>query len=144
VSTKLPPAKVSAPPELRLRVDLGSPVPPYEQLRMQVARLVTAGALLDGTRLPSVRQLARDLGIAPGTVARAYRELEDEGVVVGQGRHGTVVTHHVPGSADTRRRQTLSAAADQLAATARDLGFGDAETEAALRQALGGHRQGIA
>jgi GntR family transcriptional regulator len=144
VSIKLPPAKVPAPPDLRLRVDLGSPVPPYEQLRVQVARLVTAGALTNGTRLPSVRQLARDLGIAPGTVARAYRELEDEGVVVGRGRHGTVVTHEVPGSADARRRQALSAAADQLAVTARDLGFGDAEIEAALRQAISGHPEGIA
>lgn len=134
-------AMVPAPLDRRLRLDLDSPVPPYEQLRSQVARLVVTGELTNGTRLPSVRQLARELGIAPGTVARAYRELDGEGVVVGRGRHGTVVTHNVPGAADTRRRQALSAAADQLAVTGRDLGFEDAEIEAAVRQAIAGRPQ---
>jgi GntR family transcriptional regulator len=129
-------AAVPKPPDLRLRVNLDSPVPPYEQLRSQVARLVAVGALTAGTRLPSVRQLAGDLGIAPGTVARAYRELEDQGVVAGRGRHGTVVTPAAEPSADARRRQALSAAAEYLATTARELGFSAAEAHAAARQAI--------
>ena len=64
-----------------LDVDPQSAVPPYEQLRAQVTGLVTTGGLPPGTRLPSIRQLAGDLGLAPGTVARAYRELEAAGVV---------------------------------------------------------------
>ena len=59
-----------------LEVDPRSAVPPYEQLREQVTALVLAGALTPGDRLPSIRQLANDLGLAGGTVARAYRELE--------------------------------------------------------------------
>jgi GntR family transcriptional regulator len=74
-----------------LVIDPGSPVPPYEQLREQVTALVLAGALGRGDRLPSIRQLANDLGLAGGTVARAYRELEADGVVTTRGRHGTTV-----------------------------------------------------
>lgn len=74
-----------------LQVDQRSPVAPYEQLRQQVTALVLAGALLPGARLPSIRQLANDLGLAGGTVARAYRELEADEVVSTRGRNGTVV-----------------------------------------------------
>jgi DNA-binding transcriptional regulator YhcF (GntR family) len=74
-----------------LEVDSRSPVPPYEQLRQHVTALVLAGELARGDRLPSIRQLANDLGLAGGTVARAYRELEADGVVASHGRHGTVV-----------------------------------------------------
>ena len=74
-----------------LRIEPRSPTPPYEQLREQVTALVLAGALAPGARLPSIRQLANDLGLAGGTVARAYRELEADGVVTTHGRHGTVI-----------------------------------------------------
>jgi DNA-binding transcriptional regulator YhcF (GntR family) len=74
-----------------LEVDARSAVPPYEQLRQQVTALVLGGALAPGTRLPAIRQLAGDLGLAGGTVARAYRELESDGVVSTHGRHGTVI-----------------------------------------------------
>jgi GntR family transcriptional regulator len=74
-----------------LEIDPRSPLPPYEQLRQQVTALVLGGALAPGARLPAIRQLANDLGLAGGTVARAYRELESDGVVTTHGRHGTVV-----------------------------------------------------
>lgn len=74
-----------------LEIDPRSAVPPYEQLRQQVTALVLGGALTTGARLPAIRQLANDLGLAGGTVARAYRELEADGVVTTNGRHGTVV-----------------------------------------------------
>jgi GntR family transcriptional regulator len=74
-----------------LRVDLTSPVPVYEQIRTQVSALVAVGGLRPGDRLPASRDLARDLGIAVGTVQRAYRELEAGGVVTSRRRVGTVV-----------------------------------------------------
>lgn len=74
-----------------LELDGRSAVPPYEQIRQQVTAMVVGGALAPGDRLPSIRQLANDLGLAGGTVARAYRELETDGVVSTHGRHGTVV-----------------------------------------------------
>ncbi len=64
---------------LTISVDPSSPTPPYEQLRQQLAQLIELGTLTDGTRLPPVRQLAADLGLAAGTVARTYRELEAAG-----------------------------------------------------------------
>lgn len=74
-----------------LAVDTASRVPPYEQLRAQIASLVSDGSLLPGTRLATVRQMAADLGLAPNTVARAYRELEADGVIETRGRRGTFV-----------------------------------------------------
>lgn len=74
-----------------IEIDDRSPLPPYEQLRSQLVAMVKAGDLTEGTRLPSIRQLANDLGVAGGTVARAYRELESAGIVHTRGRHGTVV-----------------------------------------------------
>jgi DNA-binding transcriptional regulator YhcF (GntR family) len=80
---------VSKPPALRVDTTAGDP--PYEQIRTQIAQQVASGALPPGARLPTVRALAETLGIAPNTVARAYRELEHAGVVSTRGRNGTVV-----------------------------------------------------
>ena len=120
-----------------LSVDLASPVPPYEQLRAQVAGLIATGDLPAGARLPSVRQLAADLGLAGGTVARAYHELELAGLVDGRGRHGTVVRAGPAASAEERRRQeALAPAVEQLARTAYELGITEDVTVAAVRNAL--------
>lgn len=125
-----------------LRVDLSSPVPPYEQLRAQIAGLIASGGLRPDDRLPSVRQLAADLGLAGGTIARAYRELERAGLVEGRGRHGTVVRPHPALDAEQRgHQQKLAVAAEKLARTARDLGLSDDAALAALRTALARPRQ---
>jgi DNA-binding transcriptional regulator YhcF (GntR family) len=81
-----------------VRIDPGAPDPPFEQLRAQVLASIAAGELPPGTRLPPIRQLAGDLGLAPGTVARAYRELETAGLVVSAGRRGTRVAAPPAGS----------------------------------------------
>jgi DNA-binding transcriptional regulator YhcF (GntR family) len=73
-------------------LDHGSAVPPYEQIRAQIAAHVESGALQAGDRVPTVRRLAEDLGVAPGTVARAYRELEQSGVIETRGRNGSFIT----------------------------------------------------
>jgi DNA-binding transcriptional regulator YhcF (GntR family) len=78
-----------------LSVDTASAVPPYEQLRSQIARQVADGVLPAGTKLATVRQLAADLGLAPNTVARAYRELEADQVIATHGRRGTFVSSDV-------------------------------------------------
>ncbi|WP_067176811.1 GntR family transcriptional regulator [Microtetraspora niveoalba] len=74
-----------------IQVDVTSPSPPYEQIRAQLAELIRCGVLGAGTRLPPVRQLAADLGLAAGTVARAYKELEQGGYVTGKRGGGTRV-----------------------------------------------------
>ncbi|WP_448002347.1 GntR family transcriptional regulator [Agromyces bauzanensis] len=65
--------------------------PPYEQVRMQVVDAVRDGRLAAGAKLPTVRALADELGLAVNTVAKAYKELEADGVVEGRGRKGTFV-----------------------------------------------------
>jgi DNA-binding transcriptional regulator YhcF (GntR family) len=115
-----------------LEIDPRSAVPPYEQLRQQVVALVVGGALPTGARLPSIRQLANDLGLAGGTVARAYRELESDGVVSTHGRHGTVVAGPPRGSTPS---SGLLAAARRFAAEAVQAGANLDEAMAAVQVA---------
>ena len=93
-------------------IDPTSTVPPYEQLRSQLAFQVRSGALAVGDRLPTVRQLANDLGIAKNTVVRAFRELEETGLVVGAGRRGTIVL--AGPEAPTDRQQLIVEAAHRF------------------------------
>jgi DNA-binding transcriptional regulator YhcF (GntR family) len=75
-----------------ISIDSRSATPPYEQLRVQFMGEVQSGALAAGTRIPTVRKLAEDLGLAPNTVARAYRELEADGFIETRGRNGSFVS----------------------------------------------------
>jgi DNA-binding transcriptional regulator YhcF (GntR family) len=86
-----------------------------------------------GSRLPAIRQLAADLGLATGTVARAYRELEAAGVIVTQGRHGTHIARPPTLTADQRADQ-LHRAAASYARHAGQLGAGPEEMISVLRQ----------
>ncbi|WP_408638920.1 GntR family transcriptional regulator [Nocardiopsis suaedae] len=99
-----------------ITVDPRSHVPPYEQVREQIRGLIGSGALPAGHRLPPVRRLAADLGLAANTVARAYRELEQEGLLDGRGTRGTFVAATAPAD-------PLSAAADDLVRRARTAGL---------------------
>jgi GntR family transcriptional regulator len=106
-----------------LRIDPRAHIPPYEQLRAQLAVMVATGHLEPGTRLPTVRDLAAELELAPGTVARAYRELERDGVIVGRGRRGTFVADEPPDSEPlVERRRRLDEAALTFAFAVRQLG----------------------
>jgi DNA-binding transcriptional regulator YhcF (GntR family) len=75
-----------------ISIDTQSATPPYEQLRVQLIEQVQGGQLAAGTRIPTVRKLAEDLGLAPNTVARAYRELEADGFIETRGRNGSFVS----------------------------------------------------
>jgi DNA-binding transcriptional regulator YhcF (GntR family) len=105
-----------------LAIDATSDVPPFEQLRSQVAGMVADGSLPAGTRLATVRQLAADLGLAATTVARAYRELEADGVIETHGRRGTFVRSSRTGDAGAVR-----SAAREYVAQARVAGLTSAE-----------------
>jgi DNA-binding transcriptional regulator YhcF (GntR family) len=117
---------------MMIQIDPASPVPPYEQVRSQVATLARDGQLPAGTRLPTVRHLAAELNLAVNTVARAYRELEAASLVETRGRHGTFVTHRAGG---------VPAEAEHLAARyaeeTRRLGLGAAQALDLVRAALG-------
>ena len=119
---------------LQVEVDLAAGVPPYEQVRLQVMAHVSAGRLRAGDRLPTIRALATDLGVAAGTVARAYRELEAAGVVTTRRRTGTVVAAGAVGADHSLHR---SAAA--FVATARAAGLADDDVLGLVRGALLDH-----
>lgn len=114
-----------------VQVDAGSPVPPFEQVRSSLAEQINDGRLAVGTKLPTVRRLAVDVGIAPNTIARAYRELEEAGLIETRGRAGSFVAS----SGDESRRLARDAAAT-YAATCRSLGLSPTEALAIARAAL--------
>ena len=115
-----------------LTIAADSPVPPFEQLRAQLAQQIVDRELVVGTRLPTVRRLAVDLGLAANTVARAYRELEEAGLVETRGRAGTFVS-----AAGERSRERAREAARQYGQTVRSLGIEPAEALRIVRAVLG-------
>lgn len=117
-----------------LLVDADSPTPPFEQIRSQVTAMVTSGVLQEGSRLPTIRQLSSDLGLAGGTIARAYRELEAEGVIETRGRRGTFVASVRRDRDD--RNGLLDDAARSLALRAVQLGADRKATRDALERAF--------
>lgn len=108
-------------------VDSGSPVRPFEQIRGQLADLIRSGSVEGGQRLPSIRQLAADLRVAPGTVAKAYAELEEAGLITTSRAHGTRVR------AGQTTASGLLDAALVYATAARSVGVDLTEALAAVR-----------
>jgi DNA-binding transcriptional regulator YhcF (GntR family) len=117
--------------DLRIAVDLSAAEPPYEQVRAQIAGLIAAGRLLPGDRLPTVRALAADLGLAANTVARTYKELEAAGLVETRRRAGTTVAmgEH---TADV----AVAALAAKFAAAAHEAGLDEGSALDLVRSAL--------
>lgn len=116
-----------------VQLDTSSAVPIFEQLRLQIARMIASGQLVPGSRLPAIRDLANDIGVARGTVNKVYDLLAREGLVEKSGRHGTVVL------APARNRTAtsdLGDAADTLALVARQLGITTDDAHRALNEAL--------
>ncbi|WP_307041481.1 GntR family transcriptional regulator [Agromyces ramosus] len=117
-----------------IRVDAhgGTTPAPYEQIRVQVIDAVRAGALVAGVRLPPVRTLATELGLAANTVARAYRELERDGVIETRGRNGSFVS--ATGDPTEQQAQlAASAYADRIAQLGLDAARALEIVQAALR-----------
>ncbi|WP_030720217.1 GntR family transcriptional regulator [Streptomyces sp. NRRL F-2580] len=104
---------------------------PYEQLRAQIADRARSGKLPAGFKLPTVRGLAEELGLAANTVAKAYRALEADGVIETRGRNGTFVAAAGEGAA-----REAAAAAQAYAERAHRLGLTQAEAVAAATEAL--------
>lgn len=118
-----------------LDVDRSSRTPLSTQLREHVARGIEEGRLLPGERLPPVRELAEALQLAPNTVAKAYRELEAAGLLVGRGRLGTFVADELP-TPPTDRERRLIEGAEAYARRSRQLGVSPRDAIAALRRAF--------
>ena len=125
---------------MNIEVNTRSANPHYEQIRSQVTRAVLTGSIAPGTRLPTIRQLAGDLGLATNTVARAYRELESDRIITTLGKRGSFVAELLGVTETDRsqeeRRQTLLAAAGKYAMTAHSLGYDLDQAVHELRSAM--------
>jgi GntR family transcriptional regulator len=109
---------------IQIAVDLRDATPPFEQIRTQIASLIAVGRLADGARLPTVRALATDLGVATGTVARAYKELEAAGLIQSRRRLGTMVTH-APADSTRAADEHIQVKIADLIAASREVGITD-------------------
>lgn len=118
---------------MNIAIDPGSTEPPYEQVRRQIEEAIDRGEVQTDQRLPPVRQLAGDIGLATNTVARAYRELEASGRLETRGRHGTFVAGQ-PTAARRHAEETTRTYVEQM----RELGLGPLEIVATLRRELEG------
>jgi GntR family transcriptional regulator len=118
-----------------VRVDTTSQVPPYEQIRAQLAALILTSQLTEDERLPTVRQLATDLGLAPGTVARAYRELEAAKLIRTRRGAGSRVAA-LPSEAKHPDPDQLATLARDFTSAARALGAGNEAILTAVQKAL--------
>ena len=119
-----------------MRIDPASGAAPFAQLRSQILADISDGTLGPGDRLPPVRRLAGELGIAVNTVAKAYRELEADGVLEGRGRSGTFVRSTVTVGRAAPAAASAREAARRYAETARSLGIGPDDALEIVREAL--------
>jgi DNA-binding transcriptional regulator YhcF (GntR family) len=120
-------------------IDSSSPVPPFEQLRSQLARQIQDQTLVVGTRLPTVRRMAADLGLAVNTVGRAYRELEEAGLIETRGRNGSFVS-----AAGQQARERAQRAAADYVAVVTSVGIDAAEALRIVQAALASGPSGVA
>lgn len=114
-----------------IRLDPASTTPPFAQVRVQIIAMIESGELPTGTRLPPVRTLATDLGLAANTVARVYKELEEARFVETRGRAGTFVS---AGTDATKERAARAAA--EFARSMKALGITPSDALDLARAAL--------
>ena len=118
-------------------IDVNSPDPLEEQIRREIQRAVAQGVVKPGDELPSVRQLAGDLGIHWNTVARAYRRLRDDGLLtVGRGRTVTVRNTVLSDSSDPDRSARVEALVDATITQAKLLGLSYEELQGTIARRL--------
>lgn len=113
---------------------LGLPI--YLQIESQVKHAVAAGALKQGNALPSVRKLAAELRVNPNTVARAYQNLERDGVIRTVPGGGTYVADNVPGLLKAEKVKRLKPLAMQVAVEGTHLRLSPAEIVGLVEEAL--------
>jgi GntR family transcriptional regulator len=121
---------------VQLKLAPASPIPMYLQIVEQVRRAVASGSLQADDEMPSVRALASEHLINPNTVARAYLELEREGLLSKRRGAGTYVAHDAAGLRDAQRTRIVTGLIDKAVAAARDFGWAPEQTRKAFEERL--------
>lgn len=122
---------------LLLKPNPSSGVPIYLQLIEQVRHAIATGAVRPGEQLPAIRPLAEELVINPNTVAKAYRELEHEGVIELRQGAGAFVTDNAPSKKDAEKLRAAQTAVAATVERLRDRGVTDDEIRRLFEAALG-------
>jgi len=120
---------------LVFRLTTHSSVPAYVQIVQQVRQALLAGVLRPGDRLPTVKDVVSELAINPNTVLKAYRELEQEGLVEGRQGVGTFALRR-PDGPPPAAQAALTRSLERWIGKAREAGFDDAGMESLLRTCL--------
>ncbi len=120
--------------ELFLAIDADLETAPFQQIVNQLRAFIERGELGAGDTLPTVRQLAGDLGVAPNTVARAYAELQEEGWLTSEGRRGTHVASKTPANDKRARSRILQETVAHFITTLAHRGYSETEVATALRR----------
>lgn len=122
---------------ISLHLDFRSGLPIYIQIMNQIQQQVSGGILKPDTQLPTVRALAAELRVNFNTIARAYRLLDEAGVISTQQGRGTYIMEKPPPEVEKKlHRQTLEALARQYIGEAKRLEFSDAEINQMLKDQL--------
>ncbi|MFQ5719637.1 MAG: GntR family transcriptional regulator [Acidobacteriota bacterium] len=122
--------------QVHLAVDAASATPLYAQVTEQLRALIAAGALQQGDRLPSVRDLAVDLRINRNTIAKAYRVLESDGVLETRSGQGTFVADGGRRWSLRERRRRVCRLLDRAVVEAQHLAIGADEVRSLLDHCL--------
>jgi GntR family transcriptional regulator len=118
-------------------LDPALPTPLYAQLAERLRAAIALGELAPGELLPSVRQLAGQLRLNPGTIAQAYRELERAGLLELRQGAGTFVRELPPGRRTAEQSAVAARLAGEMLARAGSLGLSGDDLLVALKNALG-------
>ena len=126
---------------MRFHVETTSATPIYAQLIAQMKQAIAAGVLRAGDALPSLRELASELRVNPLTIAKAYRELEQQGIIVTEHGRGSFIAAQAAGESAAFRREAFTQAVDTLLEKATQLGVPADEVLRLVRQRLQGVRE---
>jgi len=119
-----------------IEIDIDSPIPVYEQLTQQIIQGVLGGTLSAGDAIPSIRQLASDLDLNHNTVAKAYKQLESQHVLLTAGRRGTFIHEKAATQITKNNSQGAEFQLDELVASLTAKGMSASDIRALLEKQL--------
>ncbi len=123
---------------MNIEIDIESETPIFTQLIGQVKQGVINQQLMPGDSIPSIRRLAKDLGINPNTVSKAYKLLERDNIIVGKGYRGTFIHDEAKAFCEVNLPQLAHDVMDEAVSSLRNAGLTDSEIRIAFAELMKG------
>ncbi|MGH3089335.1 MAG: GntR family transcriptional regulator [Rubrobacteraceae bacterium] len=123
-------------PRIPVQLSMDDPEPMYRQIESQLRDFILSGQLPPGTKLPSVRALAKDLACSVITTRRAYQDLEGEGFIRTRQGMGTVVAEIAAESMSKHRREPVESAFEEAVRAGKRAGFSEGELRGIFEETL--------